>query len=122
MHLELSTGTPRFDLFEARYIKIFDENVRQINSKYHDFTLICGSFSFVNHFTSNINYLNVLKSQNVIKNFEDEKKFLKYCKYNKESFNNFIDLTIKLSKKFEHHKFIYRPHPAENIEIYKKKI
>ena len=69
----ISTGTPRFDLFEARYIKIFDENVRQINSKYHDFTLICGSFSFVNHFTSNINYLNVLKSQNVIKNFVDEK-------------------------------------------------
>ena len=117
----ISTGTPRFDLFEGRYRNIFDEKVKQINSKYQDFTLICGSFSFVNHFTSNLNYLNVLKSQNVIKNLVDEKKFLKYCKYNKESFNNFIDLTIKLSNKFQYHKFVYRPHPAENVEIYKKK-
>ncbi len=117
----LSTGTPRFDLFSSRYRNIFMENVKKINEKYDNFTLICGSFSFVNHFTSNLNYLNVLKSQNVIKNLVDEKKFLKYCKYNKESFDNFIDLTIKLSKKFQYHKFVYRPHPAENIEIYKKK-
>ena len=42
----ISTGTPRFDLFEERYRKVFDEKVKQINSKYQDFTLICGSFSF----------------------------------------------------------------------------
>tara|TARA_B100000989_G_scaffold281508_1_gene245808 strand:+ start:4652 stop:6046 length:1395 start_codon:yes stop_codon:yes gene_type:complete len=117
----ISTGTPRFDLFQSKYRNIFEINVSKIIKKYNDFTLICGSFSFVNHFTKDLNYLNVLKSQKVIKNIDDENKFLKYCKYNKESFENFIELTIKLSKKFKDHKFIYRPHPAENAQIYKEK-
>ena len=115
-----STGTPRFDLFLPRYRNIFEQKVRKIQNDFGNFTLICGSFSFVNHYTKDLNYLEVLKLQNVIKNLEDEKRFLKYCKYNRESFENFIYLTINLSKKFQNHKFIYRPHPAENIDIYKE--
>ena len=116
----LSTGTPRFDLFDIKLRKVFDKKVEKIKNQFNQFTLICGSFSFVNHFTKNLNYLEVLRSQNVIKDDEDERKFLKYCKYNKESFNNFIYLTKQLSKNHKKHNFIYRPHPAENIEIYKE--
>lgn len=116
----ISSGTPRFDLFLPKYRKIFEKNVKEIKRNFKDFTLICGSFSFVNHFTKDLNYLKVLKSQNVIKNSDDEKKFLKYCKYNKQSFENFISLTIALSKKFKNHNFVYRPHPAENIDIYRE--
>lgn len=117
----VSTGTPRFDLFKPKFRDIFKKNVKNIKKNFGEFTLICGSFSFVNHFTKDLNYLNVLKSQNVIKNIEDEQRFIKYCKYNKESFENFIILTKTLSKKFINHNFVYRPHPAENIEVYREK-
>tara|TARA_Y100000389_G_scaffold195142_1_gene226071 strand:- start:2 stop:1357 length:1356 start_codon:yes stop_codon:yes gene_type:complete len=116
----ISTGTPRFDLFDIKLRKVFENKVEKIQNQFDEFTLICGSFSFVNHFTKNLNYLEVLKSQNVIKNDEDERRFLKYCKYNKESFHNFIYLTKQLSKNHKNHNFIYRPHPAENSAIYKE--
>ena len=116
----VSTGTPRFDLFDIKFRKIFDKTVEKIKNQFNNFTLICGSFSFVNHFTKHLNYLEVLRNQNVIKDNEDERRFLKYCKYNKKIFQNFIYLTKNLSKNHKKHNFIYRPHPAENIEIYKE--
>ena len=117
----ISTGTPRFDLFDAKLRTVFKKKVEKIKKEFGEFTLICGSFSFVNHFTKDLNYLEVLKSQKVIKDDDDERRFLKYCEYNKQSFNNFVYLTQELSKKYKNHNFIYRPHPAENIEVYKKK-
>ena len=117
----ISTGTPRFDLFDVKLRTVFKKKVEKIKKEFGEFTLICGSFSFVNHFTKDLNYLEVLKSQKVIKDDDDERRFLKYCEYNKQSFNNFVYLTQELSKKYKNHNFIYRPHPAENIEVYKKK-
>ena len=117
----ISTGTPRFDLFDVKLRTVFKKKVEKIKKEFGEFILICGSFSFVNHFTKDLNYLEVLKSQKVIKNDDDERRFLKYCEYNKQSFNNFIYLTKELSKKYKSHNFIYRPHPAENIEVYKEK-
>ena len=117
----ISTGTPRFDLFNKMLRDIFNAKVEKIQNKFGEFTLICGSFSFVNHFTKNLNYLEVLKNQKVIKDNKDERRFLKYCKYNKQSFENFIYLTKNLSKSHPNHNFIFRPHPAENKDIYKEK-
>ena len=108
-------------MFDAKLRTVFKKKVEKIKKEFGEFTLICGSFSFVNHFTKDLNYLEVLKSQKVIKDDDDERRFLKYCEYNKQSFNNFVYLTQELSKKYKNHNFIYRPHPAENIEVYKEK-
>ena len=79
------SGSPRFDLAKSGFINIFNNDRNIINSKYKKYILICCSFSFINYFDKNINYLKILKKQKVIRNYS-MKKYLKYLNYNKEAF------------------------------------
>ena len=112
------SGSPRFDLSKSGYIGIFDNDRKIIYSKYKKYILICCSFSFNNYFEKNINYLDILRKQKVIRNHTDEKKYLKYLKYNKEALNQFLDAIPILSKSFPDLDIIIRPHPSENNKIY----
>ena len=114
----IDTGSPRFDLFNKEFIPIYNEKVEKIKHEYRQFTLICGSFSFVNHFNEKLNYVKVLRNQHVLKNSEDERKFLDYCAFNKNTMLKFTKITKQLAEKNPSHNFIYRPHPAENPNIY----
>ena len=72
----ISTGTPRFDLFDIKFRSIFDKTVEKIKNQFNQFTLICGSFSFVNHFTKHLNYLEVLRIKMLLRIMRMKENFL----------------------------------------------
>ena len=113
-----TTGNPRIDLLKAKYNQIFSKTQKQIREKYKKFVLINTSFSFSDHFTKNLNYLEELKKQKVIKNKNDEKRFLKYRNISSETKEMFIETIENLSNKYKDLNFVIRPHPSENHDRY----
>lgn len=113
-----TTGNPRIDLLKTKYNQIFFNTQKQIKEKYKKFVLINTSFSFSDHFTKNLNYVEELKKQKVIKNKNDEKRFLKYRDISSKTKEMFIETVEELSNKYKNLNFVIRPHPSENHDRY----
>ena len=103
------TGWPRADLWFKKFNYIHNKQVAVIKKKYDNFYLFVSSFGF-----------------NDFKSFEyrlkDEPKIFKsilFFRY--KAFNNYIKLLKELSKIISiNDKIIIRPHPNEDVNIWKK--
>ncbi len=114
------SGSPRYDFAKKNFINIFNDEVKYIKQKYKKYILICCSFSFANYYLKNVNYVDILKKQKVIRNEIDLKKYNKYLKYNNEALLDFIEAIKYLSIEHKDKSIIIRPHPSENHDTYSK--
>ena len=105
------TGHPRFDLLTKDYLKLYEKKIRKIKKKYSEFVL----FATDNKFANNIN-----PRDQVIRNYIDRYKDLKYwIDYS----DNLMDKNIKLIKEIYNKtnlNIIIRPHPEEEQLTYKE--
>jgi len=113
------TGNPRFDILNNDLDDFYNEEILYIRNKYQKFFLVCTSFSSVNHFNLNINYINTLIEKKTIRNENSKKKFTEYQYLKYKTFNSYIELIEQIAKENQDISIVIRPHPSENLKVYK---
>ena len=104
------TGHPRFELLKNKFHILYKSEVNKINKKYGKYILINTNMGFGNNLKGDkfvkSNYKSRFKNIHEIVSFDKEK-----CKI-------FISLVKKLANQYDGN-IIFRPHPEENLNIYK---
>lgn len=114
------TGNPRFDILRPEFRGIFEEEAKRISSQYGSYILINTNFSRFNHFHGSEYVVDTLRKRGTIRNRNEEEFFYKWSEYLGKVFGHFKELLPALSKCFPFHKIILRPHPSENIGVWKE--
>jgi len=106
----LTTGHPRFELLSSRLKSIYSQEADDISLKYNDYILVNTNMGIGNNIRGDSfveqNYKGRFPEIKTIIN-QDKKKIEEICKA----------IKILLDKKY---KVILRPHPEEDLDIYKK--
>jgi surface carbohydrate biosynthesis protein len=113
-------GHPKFDLLTKPNINIFNKEVKEIKKKYKNLVFIPSSFVYdqiqneyvgdkFQIFSSNIK---IQSERNLYKN----RKFIE-----KENYDYFLKLIIKLAETNSNYNFVFRPHPRQSIKLIKKR-
>jgi len=92
-------GNPRFDLLMPKFKNFYNKDVEHIKNNYGEFVLINTRFSIYNS-------LNGMKKDYI------------NSMYFKNLYDNFVEMTKAICKKFPDTNFIIRPHPGEDPESY----
>lgn len=111
-------GNPRIDLLKPEVRGIFNEEVERLTNIYSPFILINTNFAPYNYKSGANNYLKHLLSTNRIKDKDSEVFYLEKIEHYNQLFHSFVEMIRKLSRMFNNHKFILRPHPSENHQIW----
>lgn len=105
------TGHPRFELLKNNFHMLYKTEAIKINKKHGKYILINTNMGFGNNLKGDkfvdSNYKSRFKNINEI------------IKFDKKKCESFISLLIKLSKQYDGN-IIFRPHPEENLNIYKE--
>ncbi|MAZ79983.1 MAG: hypothetical protein CMD72_04480 [Gammaproteobacteria bacterium] len=110
-------GNTRVDLLSKKNKQIFDSEVHSLIKEHGEFILINGNFGSANH-TSGIEYfLEELKSRGWVSSADKEEYQMTRIDFQRKIFKKMMDLSIAIAK--NGHKVIVRPHPSENIEVWK---
>lgn len=112
----LSVGNHRIDLLNNANF-LFSSEVKSIKKKFGNYVLINGSFGSANHMNGE-NYL--LKNLEERGWFDDTKKKnyqLRRIAFQKKIFYQMMNLSIDIARSGQ--KVLVRPHPSENIRIWK---
>ncbi len=119
----ISTGTPRFELYKKPYSDIYLDKVKQIKKKFKNFILInTNSFpTFFEHgirdfFDENKGLLDGTPYSNSI---NDRLKVFEDWSFHTNITIEFAKLAHVLSNKFPSIKILIRPHPGEDVLLYK---
>ncbi len=103
-------GHPRFEILKPSYRFLYDDETLNIRKKYNNFILINTSFGLGN---------NLLSDDAVVKNYKNRVPNVeKIMEYHKLQVKNFIELAVELSK-LNRFNIILRPHPEEDMRVYK---
>ena len=113
-------GNLRFDLIGSNLREVFLENVNDIKSKYGDFVLINGNFGRTNHSNGKDYYVNDLKLRGWLDTPSKKEYQLQGIAFQKKIFDKMVELSIAIAATGQ--KVIVRPHPSENLDVWKKKI
>ena len=113
-------GNPRFDILRPEFRGIFENDVKRISSQYGSFILINTNFSRFNHFYGPEFVIDTLKKRGTIKNQSDEEFFNNWSKYLGTVCQHFKELLPAIAEHFPFHKIILRPHPSENMSVWKE--
>ncbi len=115
------TGNSRIDILKEKFNEVLEQESEIIKSKYGDFTLFAGNFSFIND-------LNVKKGIRLSDNLDKQGIFKKGTpehdwvlgseKIAEDVFNLLPNFFKEFSKSFPDRKMIVRPHPGENTNTY----
>ena len=100
------SGTPKFEVYKKKYLKIFQNKADKIKRKYGEFILITSRFAHVNPNKKELS--------------DTDKLDLTYFRTSQIIFKKLIALTKEISKKFDKKKIIFRPHPSESEKKLKK--
>lgn len=111
-------GNPRIDLLRPEVRGIFNEDVETLANIYSPFILINTNFAPYNFKSGANNYLKYLLSTNKIKDKDSEAFFLEKIEHYNQLFHSFVEMIRKLSRMFNNHTFIVRPHPSENHQTW----
>ena len=107
------TGHPRFELLSEKFRSIYQKDVDSFRKKYGNFILVNTNFGLGN---------NIKGDDFVVQNYASRFPQLEsLIKYQKEQTQNFISLCKFLSSKLQV-KIILRPHPEEDLAIYRDRL
>ena len=110
-------GNPRFDLNQKILNNFF---LKKTKIKYNEYVLINSSFAISNHFDESKNSIKFRKKIGLISNKFEEKGFLYLRNYNKVKLKKYIELANFLASKIKIKKVIFKIHPSESMNIYRK--
>jgi surface carbohydrate biosynthesis protein len=120
LSISATIGHPRFDLFRSEFREYLLNESKKIKQQFGKFILLNTKFNS-NHFLGKNQAIDRLKeaqyfgNKNKFENFHKEK-----VKYNNSTFQYYLNLIPKLSKRFSNHNVIIRPHPSENFNTWKE--
>ena len=110
-------GSPLFDLFQKKYAIHLSEFDDRQTEGLKDFILLNSNFSHSNG-TMTVDML--LGENRSSSKIDDRLKIAKRFVADGQLLYSFIKLIQELSEKLPDEQLVLRPHPAENIELYKK--
>ena len=112
------TGSPRVDLWKKNFNSIWHQKNDDKKN-----ILIVSNFSFSNNLYSLSEIIRRKENEGYYKRSPKLKKQeLSYYSYQKKLIYKFIDLIAFLSKELSSEKILFRPHPTENINFWKKEL
>lgn len=114
------TGNPRFDLLKPQNRRVYAAEMNEISARYGKFVLVCTSFSSINHFDKNLDYLNSLIDKKTLRSKESIENFERYREVKVKTLAAFLDAIPKLAAGNPLINIIVRPHPSENMDIYRE--
>ncbi|MCP6719114.1 MAG: hypothetical protein KJI71_02665 [Patescibacteria group bacterium] len=113
-------GNSRFDLHKPKYLSYYSKQVNKIKSIYGNYLLFNGNFNFGNHYLGENYILNeIINNKEITEEFK-ENYLIQKIEHSKAYLNNFLDLIKYIAQKLPKQTIIVRPHPGENIQIYRR--
>ena len=107
------SGHPRFDLLKDNLNSVYKREANRIKSEFGKFILVNTNFGLGNNLKGN---------EFIIKNYGSRfPQIKKLIEYQSMQVNNFIKLCQEISY-FKDFNIILRPHPEENLELYKENL
>jgi surface carbohydrate biosynthesis protein len=111
------TGNPRFDLLHRRFRKCWETQEIDIRREHGEFILFTSRFSAVNHFrrelAETVDRRRELYAGEAAKSVQERHEFLKRV------FVDYMDIVDEIATRFPKLKFVLRPHPIENAEVWR---
>ena len=107
------TGHPRFEMLNSKYRIFYDDEINKIKNRYKNYILINTNMGFGN----NIKGDDCIRDK-IIGYGTWYKNIDEIINHDKLKIDNYIDLVEKISKNYNGN-IIFRPHPEENLEIYR---
>ena len=114
------TGSPRFDLLKRCNQKVYATEMEEITNKYGKYLLICTSFSSINHFNKDLDYLNSLIEKKTLRSDESIENFNRYKEIKRKTFDAFLAAIPRLAAINDATNIVIRPHPSENMDVYRR--
>lgn len=105
------SGHPRFELLKLEYQSLYSDEVEILKSRYKKFILINTNFGFGNNIKGD-----KFVELNYGSRYNNIKDIIRFDKYKQ---NLFISLIDKISSKLDW-TIVIRPHPEEDLSLYKK--
>lgn len=113
------TGNPRFDLLKPENHAVYAKEMNEIGAQYGKFVLICTSFSSINHFNRNLDYVNSLIEKKTLRSRASIESFERYREVKTSTFAAFLDAIPRLAAANPAVNIVVRPHPSENMDVYR---
>ncbi|MBD1139687.1 hypothetical protein IDH15_00225 [Pelagibacterales bacterium SAG-MED38] len=116
------SGHPKYDLCSNKYKKIFEEKKIKLNTKYGRFFLIASSFAAVDGYIDKYDYIKWISNsvENKLKN-RILKDLHHYFNHEEIFYDRLVKFTKKISKENPKIRFVFRPHPRQDITKVKKR-
>ena len=114
----INTGNPRVDTWKSKYSKLYSVELNKIREKYKDYILISSNFGI----NSKKNRKFILQKVKEFNKGDTEriKIFHTTRKFKKKLLKKFIEMINYLSDSFPQKDIVLRPHPADDIDEWKK--
>ena len=103
----LLTGSLRVELLKKKFLSIYDDEVSRLKKKF-------GNYIFITSRFANINYNSTKKLK------YNKKIYGNYLSDTKIIFNEFKKLPEKIRERFKNTNIVVRPHPSEDLKVWKK--
>jgi surface carbohydrate biosynthesis protein len=112
-------GNLRFDPLRKELRGILDDEKNNLQKRYGQYILIVSSFGLNNHFNGAENYLATLRKSMVIRSDEEEIFLRRYMALQEKVFSGLLSVIPLLAKTYPDYTFVIRPHPGENISLWR---
>lgn len=117
------SGNPRIDLLRPEFRGLFLAEVQHWREKYGPFILINTKFGASNHYDrKGEEMIESLKRTGTIVTQEQENFKRRQITYNGEMYCAFVEMVRLISKRFQTHTIILRPHPSENHDAWRRHV
>lgn len=115
----ITSGHPRFDLNKEKYRWLLANNIREISQAHGDFILVNTTTSWGNNALGQESHI-FKETLNYNPNSVEDRIFrFKNWSHQKKVLAEVIKLVNEISLEYPDKKIIIRPHPAEDVTIYK---
>lgn len=105
----VTTGHPRFDLYDEPYRHYFDEDVERLRREYGQFVLINTNFPRASHQYG----IGHVFSEEYGYNEKNPDPWIKSWAHVQRVMTNFVEMVHEAAVRFPETKFVIRPHPSE---------
>ena len=114
------TGNPRFDLLKPANQRVYAPEMAAIDAQYGRFVLVCTSFSSINHFDSQLDYVQSLITKKTLRTQESIENFKRYREIKVQTFASFLEAIPRLAAANPSVNIVVRPHPSESADAYRQ--
>jgi surface carbohydrate biosynthesis protein len=117
-----TTGNPRIDSWKPKYSKLYKNEIEYINNKYENFIFITSNFASIQHARGSDFLKQQASDYRKIETVQDEEILNSKRVFMKKVYSSFLDMIKKLSLELPNNIIVLRPHPADDIDQWKKKL